>query len=687
MNAPLAPLRARSICPHDCPSVCALNIEIDGMGRLGRMHGDAEQSYTAGVVCAKVARYAERRQHPERLMRPLRRVGPKGSGQFQEIAWDDALDLAAEKMLAAEREFGAESIWPYFYAGTMGLVMRDGVARLAAVKGYSGFYSTICVNIAWAGWLAGAGRMIGADPREIDKSDCVVIWGTNPATTQINVLTHAIRARKERGAKIVAIDIYRNETLKQADLALCLRPGTDAALACAIMHILFRDGHADRDYLAAHTDDPAALEAHVKTRDPHWASAITGLSVDEIEAFAALLGERKRAFFRLGYGFARRRNGAVSMHAALCVPTVLGAWKLEGGGAFHSFSSIYGLDKSLIEGLDAKRPGVRRLDQSRIGAVLTGEREALKGGAPVKVLLVQSTNPAVVAPDQTKVRRGLAREDLFTIVHEQFMTDTAAMADLVLPATMFMEHDDLYTAGGHSHLGFGAKLFDPPGECRTNHDVVCALAERVGAKHDGFRLTSRDIVDRTLRMSERGDLATLEAAAWVDMAPTFEDAHFLNGFGHRDAKFHFRADWAKAPFAHDGLMGPWRELPELPDYWTGEEAADDAHPFRLATSPARNFLNSSFTETPTSRAREVRPSVLVHPQDAAALGVVEGSELRLGNARGEVRLHAKMFDGVQRGVLIAEGIWPPRDMPEAGASTRWWAMMRSRHSAARRFMM
>ncbi len=257
------------------------------------------------------------------------------------------------------------------------------------------------------------------------QSDCIVIWGTNAVHTQVNVMHHAIKARKARGAKIVGIDIYHNATLAQADLALVLRPGTDAALACAVMHILFRDGHADRAYLAAHTDAPDELEAHLQSRTPEWAAAITGLEVAQIEEFAALVGTRKKSFFRLGYGFARQRNGAVSMHAALCVPTVTGAWQYEGGGAFHSNSGIYRWRKSLIEGLDVRDPRVRELDQSQIGRILTGDAQALRQGGPVKALLIQNTNPVSVAPEQELVKQGFAREDLFTVVHEQFMTETA----------------------------------------------------------------------------------------------------------------------------------------------------------------------------------------------------------------------------------------------------------------------
>jgi anaerobic selenocysteine-containing dehydrogenase len=536
--------------------------------------------------------------------------------------------------------------------------MRDGIKRLTNVKRYSGFYSTICINTAWSGFLAGTGRMMGPDPREMAKADCVVIWGTNAVATQVNVMTHAMRARKERGAKIVVIDIYRNDTMKQADLALCLRPGTDGALACAVMHVLFRDGLADRDYLNRYADAPEELEAHLASRDPQWASEITGLSIEEIEAFAALVGSRKRTYFRLGYGLSRQRNGASNMHAASCIAIVTGAWALEGGGAFHNNAAIYHWRKTLIEGLDASDPKVRKLDQSRIGAVLCGEETALAGGGPVKALLVQSTNPVVVAPAQEKVKRGFAREDLFVCVHEHFMTETARMADIVLPATMFLEHDDLYQGGGHQYVMFGPKAVDAPGECRSNHDLVTALARRLGAEHRGFEMSPREIIDWTLEASGWGSLASLEANKWLDAQPSFEDAHFTRGFGFKDGRFRLKADWTTTPFANNGLMGPWRDMPTLPDHWAIIESADDEHPFRLATSPSRSFLNSTFTETPTSRGRERRPTVKIHPEDAAKLGLADGDVARLGNQRGNTRLHVELFEGLRRGVLISEGIWP-----------------------------
>ncbi len=659
-----APQMRTSVCPHDCPSTCALEVERLDANRIGKVRGAADNSYTAGVICSKVARYAERIHHPDRLLHPLRRRGAKGGADFERIGWDDALDLVAERFLAVERRHGPETVWPYYYAGTMGLVMRDGIHRLRHAKRYSGQHSTICVTLSWNGFIAGTGRLAGADPREMGRSDLVVIWGTNAASTQVNVMTHALKARRERGARIVVVDTYENATAKQADLFVCVRPGTDGALACGVMHVLFRDGLADRDYLERYTDCPGELEAHLATRSPEWASRICGVPVETIEGFARMVGKTPRAFFRLGYGFSRQRNGAVNMHAALCIPAVTGAWRHEGGGAFHNSGAIYHWDKTLIEGLDVRDPAVRVLDQSRIGPILTGDADALKGGPPVTALFIQNMNPVSVAPDTNLVRRGFERADLFTCVHEQFMTETARMADVVLPATMFLEHDDVYQGGGHQHIILGPKIVEPPGECRSNHDVLVGLARRLGAEHPGFELTPREIIDRTLRASGWGNLETLERERWIDCQPDFRASHYLDGFAHPGGRFRFAPDWAAlapAGFVPEATLAA---MPRLPDHWESIEEADDAMPFRLVTAPARHYLNSSFTETPTSIRREGRPSVKIHPDDAARLGIEDGALARLGNGRGELAVHAELFTGVQPGVVIIESIWPRDAFPE-----------------------
>ena len=639
-----------TVCPHDCPSCCALEVDVTG-DRIGAVRGAADNSYTAGVICAKVARYAERQHHPDRLTQPLLRTGPKGSGQFRPIGWDEALDRTAEQFTAVTRQHGAEAVWPYYFAGTMGHVQRDGINRLRHTMGYSRQKMTICSIITDAGWKAGVGRITGPDPREMAQSDLIVMWGGNPVATQVNVMTHISRARK-RGAKLVVVDPYRTGTAAVADTHLALRPGTDGALACAVMHCALRDGFADRAYMADYADVPDALEAHLRSRTPEWAAAITGLSAAEIEAFAHAYNSTPRAFIRVGYGFSRARNGAAMLHAVTCLPTVTGKWRHEGAGAFWNARDIYTWNKTLIEGLDRRDLSIRELDMSRIASVLNGDRRDLGDGPEVHALLIQNTNPVTVAPDSNRVRRGFARADLFTVVHEQFMTETAAMADIVLPATTFLEHDDVYHAGGHSHVQIGRKLVQPPGECRSNHEVICALAARLGASHPGFGMTAMDLVDATLRASGYEGAEAVIAGRWVDRQPSFRESHFLDGFTHQPGgRFRFAPDWSS--------IGPnYATMPALPDHWDSYDAATERHPFRLVTAPARQFLNTSFTETPTSRRREGRPTAMLHPADAARLGIAAGDRLRLGNARGEVVLHAAIGEGQQPGTVISESVWP-----------------------------
>nr|WP_313372618.1 molybdopterin oxidoreductase family protein [Brucella intermedia] len=664
-HAPISNIKiGHSACPHDCPSTCALDVEILDERTIGRVRGAKDNSYTAGVICAKVARYAERVHHPDRLKHPLVRAGAKGEGQWKQASWEAALDLIAERFLKAEQDYGSESVWPYYYAGTMGLVQRDSINRLRFAKRYSNQFDSFCTNMAWTGYFAGTGSLTGPDPREMAKADVVVIWGTNAAATQVNVMTHAVRARKERGAKIVVIDVYANATVRQADMGIVLKPGTDGAFACAVMHVLFRDGLADWDYLERYTDDPKGLEKHLQTRTPEWAAAITGLSVEEIEAFAHLVGKTKRTYFRLGYGFTRQRNGAVNMHAAASIACVTGAFLHEGGGAFHSNSGIFKMDKREIEGRAMQDVSLRFLDQSKIGRILTGDPEALYGGPPVMAMLIQNTNPMNVTPEQRLVRKGFAREDFFVAVHEQFMTDTAKMADVVLPATTFLEHDDIYRGGGQQHVVLGPKLIEPLADARPNIFVINELAKRLGVGHlPGFDLDERTLIDNMNANSDLPHFDELKEKRFVDLQPPFEEAHYINGFKWPDGKFRFRPDWTGSPSPNKppevmGLQGPHQSIPEFPDHWEVIETADAEHPFRMTTSPAHNFLNSTFAETPTSLAKEIRPELLIHPDDAAELGIEDGERIEIGNHRGELVLHAVLRAGQKRGVVVSEGIFP-----------------------------
>ena len=645
--------RVHSTCPHDCPSTCALEVEIIDDKTIGRVYGAKDNSYTAGVICAKVARYAERIHHPARLGTPLRRIGQKGIGlsEFEEISWDQALHEVASKFKQAIDRHGSETLWPYHYAGTMGLLHRDALDCFRHTLKTSRQHSTFCVALSDAGWNVGIGVKRGSDSRQMAKSDLIVVWGGNPVSTQVNVMHQIALARRERKAKLVVIDPYRTPTAEKADKHLMLRPGTDGALACAVMHVLFLEDLVDWDYLHQYTDAPEELKKHLDNKTPEWAAAITGLSVDEIIAFARLFGKTKRSFIRVGYGFSRSRNGAANVHAVTCLPALTGAWLYEGGGALYANSALYGIDQTVIKGLDSLDTNTRVLDQSRIGDVLCGNPRDLQGGPPVTAMMIQNTNPVVVAPDTSKVIEGMRRDDLFICVHEQFMTETAAMADIVLPATMFLEHDDFYQASGHTHLQTTRAVIEPYAQCQSNHWVLSQLAKRLGISHACFETSERELIDQSLRQSGYADEASLYQQHWQDCALDFETSNFINGFETPDKRFHFKPDWSR-------VGRDVADMPVLPDHMPVMNSADAQHPYRLVAAPARHFLNSSFTETPGSVRYQGRPTLKLHPADAKALDLTDGSRVSVGNKLAVIVLHAEVFDGVHKGVVIIESIWP-----------------------------
>ncbi len=655
----------RSVCPLDCPSTCALDIEVLDGQRIGRVYGNKQHPYTDGVICAKVSRYAERNHHPDRITQPLIRKTdcasksvPKSEASslsdFEPASWDEALDLIAERFKRVIAEQGAEAIWPFHYAGTMGLVQRDGLDRFRHALGTSRMHATYCVTLSDSGWIAGTGSKRGSDAKLIAESDVLVVWGGNPVNTQVNIMNFYAKARKARGAKLIVIDPYLTRTAKKADQHLMLKPGTDGALACAVMHVLFKEGFADREYMQSHTANATELEQHLADKTPEWAAKITGLSSDEIIEFARTYGSSKASFIRLGYGFTRSRNGAVNMHAASCLPAITGSWKYRGGGALYGNADIYTIDRSIIKGLDIPNVQTRVMDQSRIGQVLVGNPQDLQGGPPVHALLIQNTNPAVVAPETNVVLKGLAREDLFTVVHEHFFTDTAKYADVLLPATMFTEHDDLYQSSGHTYMQVAKKLIDAPSECRSNHWLICELAKRLGLDHPGFGMSEWEIMDRTLRGSGKPSAEEVYQSGYFDCSPEFDDSQFLDGFGTHDKRFHFSPDWSAIGPSSDGM-------PSLPDHWACTDMASDAHPYRLVAAPARQFLNTTFTETASARKMESRPHLKIHPDDIASLSISDGELIRLGNDQGEVKVHTLAFEGVQPGTVVVEGLWRNSD--------------------------
>ncbi len=647
----------RTACPHDCPSACVLEVERLSATRIGRVHGSRSYDYTAGTCCAKVARYAERVHHPDRLTHPLARVRAKGEGRFARISWAEALDRIAGAFQAATERHGAEAVWPYHSGGNMGALQRYGLDRLRHVMGYSRQKSTICITPGENGWRAGHGAARGADPRRLQDADLILMWGGNPVATQVNLMAHIQQARKRRGAKLVVVDAYRSPTMEAADIAVLLRPGTDGALALAMMAEALRAGRADEAFLAAHSDFDDGVRAHILSHTPEWAAEVTGVPAAEIVALARLYAESERCFLRCGVGFTRSRNGAASIHAVSGLAVVNGSWAKPGGGAFFYALDGWRLDGALTQASDRLDPATRVLDQSRIGAVLNGDADALVGGTPVMAMLMQNANSADVAPDSHRVRQGLAREDLFVAVHEHFLTPTAALADIVLPATTFLEHDDLYRGLGHTALTVGPKVIEPWAEARSNSWVVTELARRLGAQHPSFGMSDVEILDATLRASGLGSWAEAVAAGTVDVANRIPAGEDFAGFPTPEGKYRFKPDWA--------ALGPYSAgMPAVASHWENYEAATDQTPFRLITPPARQFLNTSFSETAGSQAREGKPVLLMHPADAARLGAAEAAMVRIGNARGAVSVAVKLFDGLREGVLALEGIHPGVSFPE-----------------------
>ncbi|MBX2869432.1 MAG: molybdopterin-dependent oxidoreductase [Acidiferrobacterales bacterium] len=646
-----------SVCPHDCPSACALEVEKLAHDRIGKVRGSPHQNYTDGIICAKVSKYAERTHHPDRIQTPLRRIGKKSDApEFEPISWDEAMNILATEFKQRSAEYGAESIWPYYYGGTMGLVQRDGMIRLANAFGFSHMKKTFCTQIAYDGWVAGTGKLIGSDPREMADSDLIIIWGCNAAATQINVMHHVAKARKH-GAKLVVVDPYETPTAKIADLHIAPKPGTDGAVACALMHLLIQNNQIDRDYVERYTSEFSALEKHLEDRDAAWAEKISGVSAAQLKTLARWYGDTKVSYIRLGIGFSRQRNGAANIHAVSCLPALTGAWKYRGGGALLSTGANFRFDDTLFHGLDLTDSPSRELDMSRIGAVLCGDEDALQSGPEISAILIQSTNPALVAPNLHRVRKGLMRDDLFVCVHEQFLTETAQLADLILPATTFVEHDDIYRSFGHTFVGLGDKVIEPLGESRSNHDLLCDLAHRLDPVQPGFDQSEKKLISDTLKISNYPQPAEFAREHFHDSAVSFEEAHHLDGFGWPDKKFRFSPDWS--------AIGPLGSaMPKLPDHWNVIDDTDEQHPLRLIAPPSRGFLNSSFNTSPSSLKREKRPWIKIHPETASRYGIEDGHSVCVGNRQGSVTLIAKLQGKIQPDTVVVEGIWPAKAFPE-----------------------
>ena len=645
-----------SVCPHDCPSACSLVVRAEN-GRLLEVTGNPDHPFTQGVICGKVRAYAERVHSPLRVLRPLQRVGPKGSGEFSAISWDEAIETIAARWRRIIAESGAEAILPFSYAGTMGQVQYFAGHPLFHALGASRLHRTICVETAYAGWRATLGAVTGNDSNQMVGSDLVVLWGINAAYSSINVMTLVKQARA-KGAYVMCIDPYRTPTAEQADEHLMVRPGTDGALALAMMHVLIAENLLDRDYIARATQGFDELAAHVRAFTPGWAASVTGLSADTITAFARRYGATRRSFLRIGIGISRHDNGGMTCRTLACLPALTGAYADPNGGALLSSSAAYTFDFNVLERADLMpKRAPRIVNMIQLGRALTDPAMT----PPVRALYVYNSNPAAICPNQSLVLRGLAREDLFTVVHEQVLTDTAHYADIVLPATTSMEHLDLYRSFGQLTLQLAPPVLPPQGEARPNWAVFGALARALGVAREHYAKTEEALIREFLA---RGGATT--------RGITYEQLE-RDGWARVDVPTPYLpfADGAPTPSGKVELFAPRlvdRGLPALPT-WTplaegpANAALSARYPLQCIVPPNRFFLNSSFSQSALLRTRQQEPRVMMSAEDAAARGLADGDRARVFNDRGSALFGVRVTDATQPGVVVVEGIWWHRFHP------------------------
>jgi anaerobic selenocysteine-containing dehydrogenase len=644
----------RGACPHDCPDTCATLVTVRE-GTAVRIQGDPDHPFTRGFLCAKVNRYLERTYHPDRLTTPLRRVGAKGEGRFAPVSWEEALDdIAARLGAIARSDDGPQAILPYSYAGTMGLLQGSSVdRRFFHALGASRLDRTICATAGKVGMMMTVGASIGADGEGVPECDLVLLWGTNTLTSNPHLWPHIVAAR-ERGARIIAIDPLRTRTAEQCDEWLGIRPGTDAALALAMMHVLFAEGLHDDDYLTRYTLGADELRERVAEWSPERAAPITGLSAEVIRDLARRYGRARSAFVRINYGLQRHAGGGMAVRTIACLPAVTGHWRHPGGGVQLSTSGNFRFDSAALERPDLN-PAVRTINMIRLGEALT-HADAGIGGPPVRALVVYNSNPADVAPDRNAVLRGLAREDLFTVVLEHFQTNTADWADYVLPATTQLEHWDVHLAYGHHYVTLNRPAIAPLGEARPNTEIFRALGRRMGLDPALFADDDEALVRVALRAThERMSGVTFERLmehGWVRLNVPTPYTPFANGgFPTPSGKCEFRSARLEA-------MG----LDPLPTYTPPYELPETApelaarFPLTLISSPRHYFLNTTFVNIASLR-KHAEPECLMHPVDAETRGLAAGARVVVHNDRGHFVAKLRVEESVREGVVWAPSIW------------------------------
>jgi len=641
--------QVRATCPHDCPDTCALLVTVED-GVATEVKGDPDHPTTAGVLCTKVSRYTERTYSPDRLLYPMRRVGKKGEGKFERISWEQALDEIAARLkpLAATEP---EAILPYSYAGTMGLVQGDSMSsRFFHKLGASLLDRTICATAGATGYKYTVGASIGTDIEQFQDARLLIIWGGNPIASNLHFWTRAQEA-KRRGAKLIAIDPYRSLTAEKCHQHIAVLPGTDAALALGLMHILVRDDLLDHEYIAAYTVGFEELRQRVAEWTPERVAATCGITVEEVEGLAREYGETARrgepVAIRMNYGVQRVHGGGMAVRNIACLPALVGAWRHAAGGVQLSASGTFKKNLAALQRPDllAKQP--RTINMTTIGDDLL-RPASLEFGPQLKAVIVYNSNPLAVAPDSSKVQAGFAREDLFTVVLEHFQTDTADYADIVLPATTQLEHTDAHSAYGHLYMMANNPAIAPMGEAKPNTEIFRLLAARMGFDDPCFR-DSDDALASVAFV--QFDWESLKQKGWQKLE--VPDAPFACGnFPTPSGKCEFYSESMK----QDGLD----PLPTyIPNYESAASAPDLAakYPLAMISPPARNFLNSTFVNVQSLRATEGEPQLDISPDDAATRGINHGDLVRIFNDRGSFVCKARVTPKARKGLVVGLSIW------------------------------
>jgi len=639
---PSAETIVKGACPHDCPDTCALDVHVkDGIAL--KVTGSADHGPTAGVLCTKVARYTERTYHPDRLLHPLRRVGKKGEGRFERISWEQAITSIAQRLSALAAQ-DPEQILPYSYAGTMGLVQGESMSqRFFHRLGASLLDRTICASAGSVGHKVTLGSRVGIDMELADEAKLIIFWGCNAITSSVHFWARAQQA-KRRGAQLIAIDPYRSLTAEKCHTHIALLPGTDAALALGLMHVLIRDDLIDHDYVSRHTLGFEELCERVNLYDPVKVAAICGIGAAEIESLAHLYATARPALIRANYGLQRARGGGMAMRNIACLPALVGAFREAAGGIMLSTSGNFAIDDRALSRPDllaGRTP--RTINMSSIGRAL------LDTAAPIRALIVYNSNPVAVAPDSVRVAEGFARADLFTVVLEHFQTDTADYADFVLPATTQLEHLDVIKPYGHYYMVANNPAIRPLGEAKPNTEIFRLLAKAMGFSDPCFDDSDAAIAQSAV--ASDWDFDEVRAQGWKRIGSPKGVARFADGgFDTPSGKVEFYSTTAQS-------LG----LDALPDYIAPLEDTRSAlahrYPLAMISPPARHFLNSSFVNVKSLRAVEGEPWLDIHPDDAAARGILGGGYVRVFNDRGSLELRARVSERARRGVVVALSVW------------------------------